>query len=83
MKRLGGRSDVEDALQRLDKLTREDTRTIVAKNLEVAQSIKECTQPLLKYPYLTLMILPNSCGGAESFVTPGLSFHFPLQLRLT
>ena len=72
-KRLGGRTDVEDALQRLDKLTREETRTIVAKNLEVAHSIKESAQSLLKYPYLSLMTLPNSCGEAKSFVTPQFS----------
>ena len=70
MKRLGGKTDVEDALQRLDNLTQEETRTTVAKNLEVAHSIKESAQPVLKHPYLTLMMLPNSCGEAESFVTP-------------
>ena len=45
VKRLGGRTDVEDALQRLDKLTQEETRTTVAKNLEVTYSIKESAQP--------------------------------------
>lgn len=65
---MGGRTDMEDALQRLDKLTQE-TRTTVAINLEVAHSIKESAQCLLKYPYLTSMTLPNSCGEAESFVT--------------
>ncbi len=51
VKRLGGRTDVEDALQRLDKLTQEETRTTVVKNLEVTYSIKESTQRLLKYSY--------------------------------
>jgi hypothetical protein len=43
MKRLMGRTDVEDALQRLDRLTREETRTAVAENLAVAYNIKDCT----------------------------------------
>ena len=42
----------------------------VAKNLEVARSIKESAQRLLEYLYLKLIMLPNSCGEAESFVTP-------------
>jgi hypothetical protein len=41
MKRLMGRTDVEDALRRLDKLTQEETRTTVAENLAVAHSIKD------------------------------------------
>ncbi|KAI0295154.1 hypothetical protein B0F90DRAFT_1638316, partial [Multifurca ochricompacta] len=39
MKRLVGRTDVEDALQRLDKLTLEELRMVVAKNLEVAYGV--------------------------------------------
>ncbi|KAH9989060.1 P-loop containing nucleoside triphosphate hydrolase protein [Russula compacta] len=46
VERLVGRTEVEDALQRLDKLTQEETRTIVAKNLEVAHSIKYTTEEL-------------------------------------
>lgn len=44
MKRLGGKTDVEDALQRLDKLTQEETLTTAAKTLEVTHSIKESAQ---------------------------------------
>ncbi len=43
MKRLMGRTDVEDALQRLDRLTQEETRTAVAENLAVAYNIKDST----------------------------------------
>jgi hypothetical protein len=43
MKRLMGRTDVEDALRRLDRLTQEEMRTAVAKNLEVVHSIKDST----------------------------------------
>jgi hypothetical protein len=41
MKRLMGRTDVEDALRRLDILTQEETQTTVAENLAVAYSIKD------------------------------------------
>ena len=44
VKRLGGKTNIEDALQRLDKLTQEETRTTAAKTLEVTHSIKECEQ---------------------------------------
>ena len=49
MKRLGGKTDVEDALQRLDKLTQEETRTILAKNLEVTHNIKDSERGLTVY----------------------------------
>ncbi|KAI0291326.1 hypothetical protein B0F90DRAFT_385330 [Multifurca ochricompacta] len=39
VKRLAGRTDVEDALQRLDKLTHEEMRMTVAKNLEVTYDV--------------------------------------------
>jgi hypothetical protein len=52
VKRLGGRTDVEDALQRLDKLTQEEMRTTVAKNLEVTYSIKESAQPFSGVHYV-------------------------------
>lgn len=52
MKRLGGKTDVEDALQRLDKLTQEETRMILAKNLEVTHNIKDSEQGLIVYLHL-------------------------------
>ncbi|KAI0291192.1 hypothetical protein B0F90DRAFT_402769 [Multifurca ochricompacta] len=39
LKRLVGRTDVEDALQRLDMLTQEETRIAVARNLEVTHEV--------------------------------------------
>ena len=41
MNRLIGRTDVEDALQRLDRLTQEETRMTMAETLAVAHSIKD------------------------------------------
>ncbi|KAH9956629.1 ankyrin repeat-containing domain protein [Russula dissimulans] len=45
-KRLVGRTDVEDALERLDKLTQEETRTIVAKSFEMTHGIKDAAETL-------------------------------------
>jgi carbon monoxide dehydrogenase subunit G len=39
LKKLAGRADVEDALSRLDSLTREETLIAVAKNLEISHSV--------------------------------------------
>jgi hypothetical protein len=59
MKRLMGRTDVEDALRRLDRLTQEETRTTVAKNLEVVLSIKDSALlPAHRSIYFALTISP-------------------------
>jgi hypothetical protein len=39
LKKLVGRTDVEDALSRLDMLTKEESLTVMVKNLEVTQHI--------------------------------------------
>jgi len=41
MKRLAGRTDVEDALQRLDALTNEEALMAAARNLEVVDHVDE------------------------------------------
>ena len=41
MKRIAGRTDVEDALQRLDILTKEENIMTAARNLEVTQNIHD------------------------------------------
>ncbi|KAH9989064.1 hypothetical protein BJV74DRAFT_885250 [Russula compacta] len=46
MKRLVGRTEVEDALQRLDNLTQEETRMTVVKNLEVSHNIRHTADEL-------------------------------------
>jgi len=38
-KRLVGRTDVEDALSRLDTLTREESLAVLSRNLEVTQHV--------------------------------------------
>ena len=51
VKRLVGRTDVADAMERLDKLTQEETRTTMVKNLEMAHSIKDGVHRLLDHSY--------------------------------
>ena len=41
MKRLIGRTDMEDALKRLDKLTQEEARMVVAQNLKTTHTVDE------------------------------------------
>ena len=41
MKRLIGRTDMEDALKRLDKLTQEEARMAVAQNLKTTHTVDE------------------------------------------
>ena len=40
-KRLIGRTDIEDALMRLDKLTHEEARMAIAENLRATHSVDE------------------------------------------
>ena len=41
MKRLIGRTDMEDALKRLDKLTQEEARMAIAENLKATYAVDE------------------------------------------
>jgi len=87
MKRLMGRTGVEDALQRLDRLTQEETRTTVAKNLEVTHSIKDSASRIAQLlTYFVFIMFPvmqlNSRREDEPFVTPQCSHHFLLKLTL-
>jgi archaellum component FlaC len=41
MKRVIGRTDVEDALKKLDKLTDEEARMAVAQNLKATRNVNE------------------------------------------
>jgi len=40
-KRLVGRTDMEDALKRLDKLTHEEARMVIAENLRATHAVDE------------------------------------------
>jgi hypothetical protein len=41
LKILVGKKDVEDALQELDRLTQEETRLMIAKNVELAHHVEQ------------------------------------------
>ena len=41
MKRLAGRTDLEDALKKLDKLTHEEVRMAIAQNLRATQNVDD------------------------------------------
>src|SRR5258708_27222296 len=41
VRKLAGRSDLEDALKKLDRLTQEEARMAVAENLRVAHNIRD------------------------------------------
>ena len=41
LKRLAGRTDLEDALKKLDKLTHEEARMAIAQNLKATQKVDD------------------------------------------
>jgi hypothetical protein len=41
LKRLAGRTDLEDALKRLDKLTQAEARMAIAQNLRATQNVDD------------------------------------------
>ena len=41
LKRLAGRTDLEDALKKLDKLTQEEARMAIAQNLRATQNVDD------------------------------------------
>ena len=41
LRRLAGKTDLEDALKKLDRLTQEEARAVLSENLKVAQSVRD------------------------------------------
>ena len=69
MKRIAGRTDVEDALQRLDILTKEENIMTAARNLQVTHQVdinvketKELTRDVRDDVKVTKHCAPNSFG---------------------
>ena len=57
LKRLMGKTDVEDALLRLDSLTKEESLMVAARNLEVTHAIKVLVENIdEKIPGLLLLV---------------------------
>jgi hypothetical protein len=64
MKRLIGRTDVDDALKKLDKLTHEEAWMGVAQNLKATHDVDE----RLKGVATTLVTVDNRVAGVDSGV---------------
>jgi hypothetical protein len=45
MKKLMGRNDIEDALSRLDMLTKEESLMVMMRNLEVTHELRRLSLP--------------------------------------
>jgi hypothetical protein len=64
MKRLIGRTDVEDALKKLDKLTHEEARMAVAQNLRATHNVDE----RVKGVATTVAAVDNRVAGVDDRV---------------
>ena len=62
MKKLIGRTDIEDALKRLDKLTQEEARMAVAQNLKATHAVDES----LKGVANTVIAMDDRVAGVSS-----------------
>ena len=64
MKRLIGRTDMEDALKRLDKLTQEEVRMAVAENLKATHAVDERVRGVVR----TVDALDNKVASVDDNV---------------
>jgi predicted nucleic acid-binding Zn-ribbon protein len=64
MKRLVGRTDMEDALKRLDKLTQEEARMVVAENLKATRAVDERVKGIAN----TMTAMDNRVAGMDGQV---------------
>ena len=64
MKRLIGRTDVEDALKKLDKLTNEEARMAVAQNLKATYNVDERVRGVAN----TVVAVDNRVAGVDDRV---------------
>jgi hypothetical protein len=65
---------MEDALQRLDKLTQEEARMAIAENLKATHNVDERVRGVAK----TVVAIDDKVGGIANDVdqVKSLSFHF-------
>ena len=64
MKRLIGRTDMEDALKKLDKLTHEEARMAVAQNLKATHNVDERVRGVTN----TVVAVDNKVAGVDDRV---------------
>ena len=75
MKRLAGRTDLEDALQRLDVLTKEENLMTAARNLEVTHHIDVNVTELTR-------IFHETVGGTKHGVQRSLDVFIHVVTQL-
>jgi archaellum component FlaC len=64
MKKLIGRTDMGDALKRLDRLTQEEARMAVAQNLTATHAVDECVKGVAN----TMVAIDNRVAGVDDRV---------------
>jgi hypothetical protein len=64
IKRLIGKTDMEDALKRLDKLTQEEARMAVAQNLKATLAVDERVRGVVD----TVVVIDNRVTGVDNRV---------------
>jgi len=65
LKKLAGRKDVEDALSRLDMLTKEESLMVMARNLEVAHQIDGVVYDVDGTVKATKVLVEDNVKGVE------------------
>jgi hypothetical protein len=63
-KKLIGRTDIEDALKRLDKLTHEEAWMGIAQNLKATQTVGECVRGVVD----RVVAIDNKVAGVDDRV---------------
>ena len=62
--KLIGRTEIEDALKRLDKLTQEEVKMAVAQNLKATHTVEECVRGAAN----TIVAMDNRVAGVDDRV---------------
>ncbi|KAI0291329.1 hypothetical protein B0F90DRAFT_1649724, partial [Multifurca ochricompacta] len=81
LKKLVGKTEIEDSLQRLDQLTQEEVRAVVAKNLQVTHNALNFVEELVKSGHSNLHICITSRPEQDirTILEPLTSFRFSLH----
>ena len=64
MKKLTGRTEIEDVLKRLDKLTQEEARMAAAQNLKIAHTVDKRVEGVVG----TVVAIDNRVAGVDDRV---------------
>jgi len=81
-RRLIGRTDMEDALNRLDKLTHEEARMAIAENLRATHAVDERVQGVAEQ-VLAVDDRVTNVNDRVAEVIHGVKIMFSLEQRLT